>query len=70
MTARPTEPGNRVATLVLGSRDSVRAGYASPARYDHYSAARTIEEALGVAPFTANDAYATPFNDAFTRRGW
>ena len=70
VTARTTEPGNRVATLVLGSRDSVRAGYVSAVRYDHYSAARTIEQALGVAPFTANDAYATPFNDVFTRRGW
>jgi hypothetical protein len=39
-------------------------------RYDHYSAARTIEQALGVAPFTANDAYATPFNDVVTRRRW
>ena len=56
--------------MVVGSHGSVRAGYVSPGRYDHYSAARTIEEALGVAPFTANDAYATPFNDAFTRRGW
>ena len=69
VTARTAEPGNRVATVVVGSQGSVRAGYVSPARYDHYSAARTIEEALGVAPFTANDAYATPFNDAFTRRG-
>ena len=70
VTARTTEPGNRVATLVLGSRNSVRAGYLSAVRYDHYSAARTIEEALGVAPFTANDEYATPFNDVFTRQGW
>ena len=70
VTKRTAEPGNRVATVVVGSQGSVRAGYASPARYDHYSAARTIEEALGVAPFTANDEYATPFNDAFTRHGW
>ena len=70
VTKRTAEPGNRVATVVVGSQGSVRAGYVSAARYDHYSAARTIEEALGVAPFTANDAYATPFNDAFTRRGW
>jgi hypothetical protein len=46
----------------------VRAGYVSTVRYDHYSTARTIEEALGVAPFTANDEYATPFDDAFTWR--
>jgi hypothetical protein len=68
VTARTAEPGNRVATVVVGSQGTVRAGYVSPARYDHYSAARTIEEALGVAPFTANDAYATPFNDVFTWR--
>ena len=70
VTAKTTEPGNRVATLVLGSQKSVRAGYVSAIRYDHYSAARTIEQALGVAPFTANDEYATPFNDVFTRQGW
>ena len=69
MTARTAEAGNRVATVVVGSQGSVRAGYASTVRYDHYSTARTIEEALGVAPFTANDEYATPFNDAFTWRG-
>ncbi len=70
VTKRTAEPGNRVATVVVGSQGSVRAGDVSQARYDHYSAARTIEEALGVAPFTANDAYATPFNDAFAWRGW
>jgi len=69
VTARTAEAGNRVATVVVGSQGSVRAGYVSPIRYDHYSTARTIEEALGVAPFTANDEYATPFNDAFTWRG-
>ena len=66
MTSRTAEPGNRVAAVVVGSQGTVRAGYVSPVRYDQYSAARTIEEALGVAPFTANDEYATPFNDAFT----
>ena len=53
---------------MVGSQGTVRAGDASPVRYDHYSTARTIEEALGIAPFTANDAYATPFNDVFTWR--
>ena len=52
---------------MVGSRGTVRAGYVSQVRYDHYSTARTIEEALGLAPFTANDRYATPFNDVFTR---
>lgn len=64
--ARTAEAGNRVAAVVVGSQGSVRAGYVSTVRYDHYSTARTIEEALGVAPFTANDEYATPFGDAFT----
>jgi hypothetical protein len=58
-----------VATIVVGSRGTVRAGYVSPLRYDHYSTARTIELALGLGPFTANDAYATPVSDVFTRRG-
>ncbi len=26
-------------------------------------------QALGLAPFIANDAYATTYNDVFTRRG-
>ena len=68
VTAKTAEAGNRVATVVVGSQGSVRAGYVSTVRYDHYSTARTIEEALGVAPFTANDEYATPFDDAFTWR--
>jgi Phosphoesterase family len=69
VTKRTAEPGNRVATIVVGSRGTVRAGYVSPLRYDHYSTARTIELALGLGPFAANDAYATPVNDVFTRRG-
>jgi len=69
VTRKTAEAGNRVAAIVVGSRGTVRAGYVSQARYDHYSTARVIEEALGLAPFTANDRYATPFNDVFTRRG-
>lgn len=64
-----TEAVNRVATVVLGSHGTVRPGYTSDVRYDHYSTARTIEEALGIAPITANDEYATPFNDAFRDTG-
>ncbi|HTT55042.1 MAG TPA: alkaline phosphatase family protein [Streptosporangiaceae bacterium] len=67
VTRKTAEAGNRVAAIVVGSQGTVRAGYVSQARYDHYSTARTIEEALGLAPFTANDRYATPFNDVFTR---
>ncbi len=57
---------NHVATLVLGSEGTVRAGYVSERRYDHYSTARVIEAALGLPAMTSNDAYARPFNDAFT----
>lgn len=56
---------NQVATLVLGSQNAVKAGYQSAARYDHYSTARTIEQALGLASMTQNDAYAQPMNDIF-----
>jgi len=61
-----TEPDNHVAAIVLGSRGTIPAGTVSTTRYDHYSTGRTIENALGIAPITANDEYATPLNDAFT----
>lgn len=60
------EADNQVAAVAVDSAGLVHAGYSSNSRYDHYSAARTIEDALGIAPLTANDRYATPFNDAFT----
>jgi hypothetical protein len=56
---------NQVATIVVGSPGTVKMGYQSPLRYDHYSSARTVEQALGLAPLTNNDRYATPFNDVF-----
>jgi hypothetical protein len=56
---------NQVATIVIGSQNTVKTAYHSAARYDHYSTARTIEQALGLAPLTSNDKYATPFNDVF-----
>jgi Phosphoesterase family/Putative Ig domain len=56
---------NQVATIVIGSQNTVKTGYQSTLRYDHYSSARTIEQALGLAPLTSNDKYATPFNDVF-----
>jgi hypothetical protein len=59
-------PGNQVAAVVLGSHGTVPAGVTSAIRYDHYSTGRTIENALGLAPFTADDRYATPF-DVFRR---
>ena len=61
-----TEPDNHVAAIVLGSQGTVPAGTVSDTRYDHYSTGRTIEQALGIAPITANDEYAAPLNDAFT----
>jgi hypothetical protein len=57
---------NQVATIMVGSQNTVKTGSVSGVRYDHYSTARTIEQALGLAPLTANDTYATPINDAFT----
>lgn len=56
---------NHIATLVVGSRGTIRSGYVSYRHYDHYSTARTIEAALGLPSITSNDGYAAPFNDAF-----
>jgi len=69
VTRKTAEADNRVATIVVGSQGTVRAGYVSWRRYDHYSTARTVEEALDLAPLTANDRYATPYDDVFTRWG-
>jgi hypothetical protein len=60
-----SEAYNHIATTVLGSRDTVPASTSSPAHYDHYGIARTIESALGLPALTGNDAYATPLNTAF-----
>jgi hypothetical protein len=55
---------NQVATIVVGSQGTVKAGYQDANRYDHYSSARTIEGALGLtATMTNNDKWATPFNE-------
>ncbi|HUX72711.1 MAG TPA: alkaline phosphatase family protein [Steroidobacteraceae bacterium] len=59
---------NHIAAILVGSRGSVRAGFVSEVRYDHYSAARTIEAALRLPSLTANDKFARPINDAFVRR--
>ena len=58
-------PAQKVATIMIGSRD-VRRGYVSAARYSHYSLLRTIEAALGLGTLTRNDRYAQPVNDVFT----
>ena len=63
-----TTANNHVAAIVVGSRGTVRAGYVSRVRYDHYSTARTIETALGLPSMTSNDGYARTFNDVFVGR--
>jgi YVTN family beta-propeller protein len=61
-------PAQKVATIMIGSRD-VRQGYVSATRYTHYSLLRTIEAALGLGTLTGNDRYAQPVNDVFTTSG-
>lgn len=58
---------NHIATILVGSRGTVKAAYVSPRRYDNYSTARTIEAALGLPSMTSNDAYAPALDDAFAR---
>ncbi len=60
-----TWDGNHIATVLVGSQGLVRAGASVGESHDHYSTARTIEEALGLAPLTPNDRYAAPINAAF-----
>ncbi|PRC91401.1 alkaline phosphatase family protein [Solimicrobium silvestre] len=55
---------NHVGTILVGSNGLVN-NTISNTSYNHYSVGRTIESALGIAPMTANDQYATPINDAF-----
>jgi hypothetical protein len=55
--------GQRIPTIVIGSPGTVKTGFVSPNRYDHYSVSRTMEDALGLPPLTRNDAYAFPIND-------
>jgi Phosphoesterase family len=63
-----TTLNDHIATVVLGSMGSVKSGYVSRVRYDHYSSARTIEAALGLPSMTSNDEYARAFDDAFVGR--
>jgi len=63
-----TTANNHIPTIVLGSRQTVKSGYLSGIRYDHYSTARTIEAALGLPAMTSNDAYARAFDDVFVGR--
>ncbi|MDH6115312.1 hypothetical protein P3T36_006722 [Kitasatospora sp. MAP12-15] len=61
---------NQVATVLIGSQGTVKAGYQDANRYDHYSTARVIEGALGLTTtMTDNDKWATPYNEVFTGAG-
>ncbi|WP_438296148.1 alkaline phosphatase family protein [Streptomyces sp. HUAS TT7] len=59
------EAYNHIVTTLVGSQGTVPAATTSPAHYDHYAIARTVEAALGLPGLTANDTYATPLNAAF-----
>ena len=61
----PSYP-NRIPALLLGSQNTVKAGYTSSERTDQYGLLRTIDKALGLTPLTANDTYAATVNDAWT----
>ncbi len=58
----------RIPTLILGSQGLVRAGSSSAHRYTLYSLLRTTEAALNLPSLTANDAFADPINDIWTRQ--
>ncbi|WP_406510434.1 alkaline phosphatase family protein [Streptomyces sp. NBC_00212] len=60
-----SEAYNHIVTTLVGSQGTVPAATTSPAHYDHYGIARTVEAALGLPGLTANDTYATPLNAAF-----
>jgi hypothetical protein len=60
-----TTLNNHIATIVVGSQGTVKAGYISYRHYDHYSTGRTIEVALGLPSMTGNDAYAPALDDVF-----
>jgi hypothetical protein len=61
-----TSTTNHVGSIVYGSQGLTGTGALSTTSYNHYSSARTIESALGIAPLTPNDTYAQPMNDAFS----
>ncbi|HEY7887263.1 MAG TPA: alkaline phosphatase family protein [Steroidobacteraceae bacterium] len=63
-----TTVNNHIATIVVGSRGTVKPAYISHRRYDNYSTARTIEAALGLPSMTSNDAYAPALDDAFVHK--
>jgi phosphatidylinositol-3-phosphatase len=54
---------NHVPTIVIAK--SVSAGFRSTTHYTHYSLLKTIEQAWGLAPLTANDTNASAMSDFF-----
>jgi hypothetical protein len=60
-------PAQLIPTIALAST-GVKVGYTSPERYDHYNMLRTIEGTLGLGTLTANDLYAEPMTDIFTKQ--
>ncbi|MBV8465178.1 MAG: hypothetical protein JO218_04460 [Burkholderiales bacterium] len=56
---------NHVGGIVVGSQGLVGSGALSTTSYNHFSSARTIEGALGIASLTPNDSYAQAMNDVF-----
>jgi hypothetical protein len=56
---------NHIAGILVGSQGLVKSGVQSSPDLNHYSVGRTIEAALGLPAFTANDQYAPALNDAF-----
>jgi hypothetical protein len=59
--------GNHVVMVVIPNQAAIDSGmrggaFTTDAYYNHYSLQRTIEDALGVGPLTANDYYAQPMN--------
>lgn len=60
--------GNNVPMIVIPNAGAVSAGgmesghFTTDDYYNEYSVMATIEQALGLAPLTDNDAYATPMN--------
>ena len=55
---------NQVPVLVVAP--GVSPGFRSSVPYSHYSLLRTVEEAWGLAPLTANDAAASPLAEFFS----
>ena len=52
---------NRIVTVLAGP--AAKAGATSARAYSHYSLLRTVEDAWGIQPLTANDAGATAMSD-------